>query len=81
VIIHSHPFSHNKNNIPHQHSSTEEIVLFHTLSAIHAADGAIQILKIEGQKDFLLATIRSKEFTVLLNPTYGKTSPRAPPFA
>lgn len=48
VIIHSHPFSHSSDKNPHEHSSSEELILFHALSSIQVLDGAIHSLTLDG---------------------------------
>lgn len=46
TIVHAHPFKKAADGTGHRHASLAEIQLFHTLSSIHAADGAIHPLRL-----------------------------------
>lgn len=42
VILHSHPFTKSSEQKSHSHDTLEEIALFHNLSSLQVADGAVQ---------------------------------------
>lgn len=81
VIVHSHLSPKQSQNIPHQHDSMEEIVLFQCLSAIQAVDGAVQTVNIEGLYPSSLISGIFDDTKYHLFHLPGKSSPRAPPIA
>jgi len=79
VILHSHFSPHGKNQIPHQHNSMEEIILFHTLSTLQAVDGAVQAIVIERLFSSSFTVIATEYSLDLFSSIYKASTPRAPP--
>lgn len=47
TIVHAHPFKKTADGSVHHHASLAEIQLFHQLSSVDAADGAIHPLRLQ----------------------------------
>lgn len=79
VIVHSHPFSKSGEGAKHHHSS-DEILLIHNLSTIHASDGAVHALRLQlftGElKEIIASSLYHNYFTLLAE----DHRLRAPPF-
>lgn len=79
TIVHAHPFKKAADGTCHHHSSLAEIQLFHLLSSLHVADGAIHPLRLQ----FFAAHVADLSESLVL-PDYaasveGRRYLRAPP--
>lgn len=79
TIVHAHPFKKAADGSWHHHSSLAEIQLFHLLSSLHVADGAIHSLRLQ----FFATQVADLSESLVL-PDYvasveGMYSLRAPP--
>jgi len=78
-ILHAHPFQQTEDGACHEHASLEEIILFHTLTSIHAADGAVQALQIDLYTPSCCNLTKSLIYPDYLTAIFGDISLRAPP--
>ena len=78
IIVHSHRVP--SDDATHQHSSTEELQLFHFLSHFDIQDGAIQSVTIEQTTPLLIGEIVCHWSNPILSSTpWSTASLRAPP--
>jgi len=78
-ILHAHPFQQTEDGNCHEHASLEEIILFHSLTSIHAADGAVQALQVEVCTPSCWNLMESLIYPDYLAAIFGDISLRAPP--
>ena len=79
-IIHAHPFKKTTDGTCHTHASFAEIILFHTLSTIHVADGAIHSLLLDDFQDQYCTLLFNTVSPDLRIQIIGEPTLRAPPF-
>lgn len=76
---HAHPFQQTTDGTCHEHASLEEIILFHTLTSIHATDGAVHALQICLFIPSYFALTESLRYPDYWVSVSGEISLRAPP--
>ena len=79
TIVHAHPFAASDGGAEHQHGSLAEIQLFHVLSTIVAADGAIHPLQLRYQATQVAELPESLVYPIYLQAISGRLYLRAPP--
>lgn len=79
AILHAHPFQQTTDGTCHEHASLEEIILFHTLTSIHATDGAVHALQICLFIPSYFALTESLRYPDYWVSVSGEISLRAPP--
>ena len=80
TIVHAHPFKTAPDGTCHHHARLAEIQLFHLLSSIYAADGAVHPLQINYfayQTAEIAVSPFSSDYVI---PVKGNSLLRAPPF-
>lgn len=80
TIVHSHPFKQAADGSCHQHSSLSEIQLFHLLTSVDVADGAVLLLALQFYVTPNYKIIENPVYPDHLLPVLGKLFLRAPPF-
>ena len=79
TIVHAHPFKKTADGTCHQHGSLAEIQLFHILSSIHAADGAIHPLHLRFYATRVHDLSEEPVYPSYVAEAVGRRSLRAPP--
>ena len=79
TIVHAHPFAASDGGAEHQHGSLAEIQLYHELSTIVAADGAIHPLQLQYQAIQIAELSESLVYPTHLQAIVGQLYLRAPP--
>ena len=79
TIVHAHPFAASDGGAGHQHGSLAEIQLFHLLSPIVAADGAIHPLQLYYEATQVAELSESPVYPTHLQAIVGRLYLRAPP--
>ena len=79
TIVHAHPFAASTGGAGHQHGSLAEIQLYHVLSTIVAADGAIHPLQLQYQAIQIAELSESLVYPTHLQAIVGQLYLRAPP--
>ena len=79
TIVHAHPFDTSKGGAGHQHGSLAEIQLYHQLSTIVAADGAIYPLQLQYKATLVAELSESLVYPTYLQAIAGQLYLRAPP--
>ncbi|MBQ4162184.1 MAG: hypothetical protein IJD84_04735 [Parabacteroides sp.] len=80
TIVHSHPFKKAADGSPHQHASLSEIQLYHVLSSVNVADGAVHSLQLHFYAIPYFNITENPVYPTYLAPVLGELSLRAPPF-
>ena len=79
TIVHAHPFAASDGGAGHQHGSLAEIQLYHVLSTIVAADGAIHPLQLQYEATQVAELSESLVYPTHLQAIVGRLYLRAPP--
>ena len=79
TIVHAHPFAASDGGAGHQHGSLAEIQLFHVLSTIVAADGAIHPLQLQYKAIQVAELSESLVYPTHLQAIASRLYLRAPP--
>lgn len=79
TIVHSHPFGKVEGGGFHHHASLSEIQLFHILTSLSVADGAVHTLSLHFQAQQIAEIVRIPVCPAYLIPVKGSHSLRAPP--
>ena len=79
TIVHAHPFAASDGGAGHQHGSLAEIQLYHVLSTIVAADGAIHPLQLQYMATQVAELSESLVYPTHLQAIVGRLYLRAPP--
>ena len=79
TIVHAHPFAASNGGAGHQHGSLAEIQLYHVLSTIVAADGAIHPLQLQYEATQVAELSESLVYPTHLQAIVGRLYLRAPP--
>ena len=80
TIVHSHPFKKAVDGSTHQHASLSEIQLYHILSSVNVADGAVHSLQLHFYATSYFNITEIPIYPTYLTPVLGELSLRAPPF-
>lgn len=80
TIVHAHPFHKAANGGGHQHASLAEFQLYHHLSSLHVADGAVHTLLLPFYALPIVGIIEQPVCPAYLRPFKGGVLLRAPPF-
>lgn len=80
TIVHSHPFKKSTDGDFHQHKTLAEFQLFHSLSSLQIADGAVHVLQVHFDLSCVAKLDEELKEAVFVAPCQTSYSLRAPPF-
>lgn len=80
TIVHAHPFASAGEEGSHHHGSLAEIQLFHQLSTIVAADGAVHFVNLPFYATLKIVLSESPVAAHYVEAVMGQLLLRAPPF-